>query len=186
MDDAAIIELYWMRSESAISETAKKYGAYCRKIALNILGNPEDSEECVNDAYLKTWDAIPPQRPVVFPSFLGRITRNISLNRYKARKTVKRGGGEVGLLLSELEECIPSAGDVESEYEAGRIAAAIDDFLYSAGRDNRLVFVRRYWFADSISAISERYGLSESNVKTMLFRTRGKLREHLEKEGISI
>lgn len=186
MDDAAIIELYWKRSESAISETAKKYGAYCKTIAMNILGNAEDSEECVNDAYLRTWNAIPPQRPVLFPPFLGRITRNASLNRYKARKTAKRGGGEVVLLLDELEECIPSASDVEAEYEAGQTAKAIEDFLITESKENRLVFMRRYWYADSISAIAKRFNISESNVKTMLFRTRNKLREYLEKEGISV
>jgi RNA polymerase sigma-70 factor (ECF subfamily) len=186
VDDAAIIELYWTRSESAINETAKKYGVYCKKVAMNILNNQEDSEECVNDTYHKTWDAIPPQRPELFSSFLGRITRNISLNRYKAQRTAKRGGGEVELLLDELEDCIPSNRSVEAEYEAGCVTKAIEDFLYLAGKEIRLVFVRRYWYADSISAISERYSISKSNVKTILHRTRVKLREHFEKEGIEI
>lgn len=186
MEDGEIIDLFWTRLESAISETENKYGAYCKTIAMNILGDREDSEECVNDAYLQTWNSIPPQRPKLLRPYLGRITRNISINRYKARGAKKRGGGEVKLLLSELEDCVPSGADVETEYEAGVIAKAISSFLYTAGSENRLVFVRRYWYADSIAAIAARYGLKESNVKTILFRTRNKLKEYLEKEGITI
>lgn len=186
MDDDIIIDLYWARSESAISETSKKYGGYCTKIAMNILQNREDSEECVNDTYLKVWNAVPPQRPTFFLSFLGRITRNISLNRYKERNAKKRGGSEVALLLSELEGCIPSRSNMEVEYETGLIAKAIDDFLYSIDSKNRIVFVRRYWYADSIASIASRFHMSESKVKSMLFRTRNKLRVYLEKEGVII
>ena len=115
MDDTMIIDLYWERSESAINETALKYGNYCTKIAMNILQSREDSEECVNDTYLKTWDAIPPQRPAKLSAFLGRITRNLSFNKYKARSTQKRGGTDIELLLSELEDCIPSSSSVEAD-----------------------------------------------------------------------
>lgn len=186
MDDDMIIDLYWARSESAISETAKKYGNYCAKIAMNILQDREDSEECVNDTYLKAWNAIPPERPVIFLSFLGRIARNLSLNKYKKRNTKKRGGNEVELLLSELESCIPSGSNVEAEYETGMIAKTIDNFLYSIDTENRIVFVRRYWYADSIASISARFNMSESKIKSMLFRTRNKLKAHLEKEGVTI
>ena len=192
MDDAAIIDLYWARSETAIDETAKKYGGYCAKIAMNILQNHEDSEECVNDTYLKTWDAIPPQRPAIFISFLGRITRNLSLNRYKERNTKKRGGNKngdenkVGLLLSELADCIPSGSNTETEYETELTAKTIDNFLYSVEQENRIIFVRRYWYADSVNSISERFNISESKVKSMLFRMRNKLKIYLEKEGVII
>ena len=186
MDDTAIIELYWTRSETAIEETDNKYGGYCTKIAMNILQNREDSEECVNDTYLKTWEAVPPQRPVIFISFLGRITRNLSLNKYKERNTQKRGGSEINLLLSELEDCIPSGNNTEAEYEASTITKTIDNFLYSVDSSNRIIFVRRYWYADSIESISKRFSMSESKVKSILFRTRSKLKNYLEKEGVMI
>jgi RNA polymerase sigma-70 factor (ECF subfamily) len=181
-----ILDLYWSRSESAISETALKYGNYCTKIAMNILQNREDTDECVNDTYLKTWNAIPPQRPEIFPSFLGKITRNLSLNKYKEQRTKKRGGYEVALLLDELEDCIPSGNSVEAEYEAGIIAKAIGSFLYSINTESRIIFVRRYWYVDSITCIATRFQMSESKVKSMLYRTRNKLRTYLEKEGITI
>ena len=151
---------------------------------MNILQSREDSEECVNDTYLKTWDAIPPQRPEKLSAFLGRITRNLSFNKYKARNTQKRGGAEMELLLSELEDCISSDRSVETEFEAGQLAKLIDSFLSSSKPENRIIFVRRYWYADSIAAISERFGMSESKVKSSLLRTRNKLKDHLEKEGV--
>ena len=184
MDDIKIIDLYWERSESAIDETALKYGNYCTKIAMNILQNREDSEECVNDTYLKVWDAIPPQRPTKLSAFLGRITRNLSFNRYTARSTQKRGGTDIELLLSELEECIPSVSSVEADYEAGQTARIIDAFLASAKPGNRIIFVRRYWYADSITEIASHFDMSESKVKSILFRTRNKLKDYLEKEGV--
>ena len=186
MDDNMIIDLYWTRSESAIGETSSKYGRYCTKIAMNILNDREDSEECVNDTYLSVWNAIPPQRPASFSAFLGRITRNLSLNKYKAQNAKKRGGTEIALILGELVDCVPSGNSVESEYEAGRIAKIIDGFLASAGAENRILFVRRYWHADSIKSIANRFSMSESKVKSSLFRTRAKLKEHLEKEGVEI
>ena len=186
MDDNMIIDLYWARSESAINETALKYGNYCLKIAMNILQNQEDSDECVNDTYLRAWNAIPPQRPTIFPSFLGKITRNLSLNKYRKQRTKKRGGYEVALLLDELEDCIPSGRSVEAEYEAGVIAKTIDSFLYSIDAESRIVFVRRYWYVDSIRSIAARFQMNESKVKSMLFRTRNKLKIYLEKEGMTI
>ncbi|HEY8349215.1 MAG TPA: RNA polymerase sigma factor [Clostridiales bacterium] len=184
MDDEMILDLYWARSESAISETANKYGSYCTKIAVNILQNSEDAEECVNDTYHKAWDSIPPQRPANFRAFLGRITRNLSLNRYKEQRTQKRGGDNITLIYSELEECIPSNSNVETEYESGLVAGAINSFLLTLDKESRIVFVRRYWYADPIQAIAERFGMSESKVKSMLFRTRKKLRAYLENEGV--
>jgi RNA polymerase sigma-70 factor (ECF subfamily) len=184
MDDEMILDLYWARSESAISETAKKYGSYCIRIAANILRNNEDAEECVNDTYHKAWDAIPPQRPSNFRAFLGRITRNLSLNRYKEQKTQKRGGDNIALIYSELEECIPSNSSVETEYESGIIVEAINSFLLTLDKDSRIIFVRRYWHAEPIQAIAACFRMSDSKVKSMLFRTRKKLRAYLENEGV--
>ena len=155
-------------------------------IAMNILRNEEDSEECVNDTYLKAWNAIPPQCPAIFSSFLGRITRNLSLDKYKARKTQKRGGDETALLLSELEDCVAAVQTIEDEFDAKLLEEAIETFLSAIPLDDRLLFVRRYWYADSIAGIAERFSISESKVKTTLFRTRNKLKNHLKKEGISI
>ena len=186
MTDSEIIDLFWARSESAISETAVQYGSYCTAIAMNILWNREDAEECVNDTYHSAWNAIPPQRPKVFSSFLGRITRNLSLDRYKARHAKKRSGDETELLLSELEECIPSGSSVDDEFEGKVLAEAIDSFLSAIKNDDRILFVRRYWYGDSISVIARRFSVSESRVKTSLFRTRAKLKTALERVGIDL
>ena len=184
MDDDMILDLYWARSESAINETAKKYGRYCSAIANNILRNNEDAEECVNDTYLKTWDTVPPQRPAIFRAFLGKIARNLSLNEYKKQKTKKRGGDEVALMYNELEDCVPSGNNVETEFESSLIIEAINSFLLSLENESRIVFVRRYWYADPIGAIAARFLMSESKVKSMLFRTRNTLKKHLENEGV--
>lgn len=186
MNDTEILNLYWARSESAISETARQYGSYCTAIAMNILRNNEDAEECVNDTYLKAWNAIPPQRPSILSSFLGRIARNISFDKYKARKAQKRSGDETALLLSELEDCIPDTHTVEDEFEANILEEAIENFLSTIQPNDRILFVRRYWYADSIAEISKRFDMSESKVKTSLFRTRNKLKQYLEKEGMTI
>ena len=184
MEDEKILDLYWARHESAINETANKYGSYCFAIATSILQNKEDAEECVNDTYLKTWDAIPPQRPSNIRLFLGKITRNLSLNKYKERRTKKHGGGEVALLFSELEDCIPSSNNVETEYESNQVIEAINSCLLSIDSESRVVFVRRYWYADTIQAIATRFQMSESKVKSMLFRARKKMKTYLEKEGV--
>jgi len=186
MDDETIINLYWERSESAIDETDKKYGNYCTQIAMNILHNKEDSEECVSDTYFKTWNSIPTQRPTILRAFLGQITRRLSLDKYKKRNTKKRGGNEVELIFSELDNCVSSTTNVEAEYETGSIAKIIDNFLDSIDSESRIIFIRRYWYADSISSIIERFGMSESKVKSMLFRTRNKFKTYLEKEEINI
>ena len=190
MDDDTIIDLYWTRSESAIDETAKKYGHYCAAIANNIVQNNEDAEECVNTTYLKTWESIPPQRPAVFRSFLGKITRNLALNKYKGLRAKKRGGGEIDLILDELEECVQSNNSsnnsIEIECESDLIVKAINSCLLSLDGESRTVFVRRYWYADPITAIAIRFQMSESKVKSMLFRTRKRLRVYLENEGVTL
>lgn len=186
MDDNQIIDLYWERSEFAINETSKKYGRYCNQIAINILANHEDTEECVNDTYLRAWNSMPENRPLFLSSFLGKITRNLALNKYKRRKADKRGGGEVELILHELEECITSDNSIEDTLETDRLAKIISNFLRTLNTDNMTVFVRRYWYSDSITLISKQFGISESKVKSILFRCRAKLKTYLESEDISL
>ena len=184
MDDTIIIELYQNRSETAIAETARKYGSYCLTIAANILKNREDAEECVNDTYYKVWEAIPPEQPVNFLAFIGRIIRNLSLDKYKAKKRKKRFGDEFSLLLSELEDSIPSGGNVENAVDEVLIGESIDGFLAGIDKESRVIFMRRYFYADSVKLIAERLSISESKVKSNLFRTRNKLKTHLESEGL--
>ncbi|MCX8132218.1 MAG: sigma-70 family RNA polymerase sigma factor [Clostridia bacterium] len=186
MEDSEIVQLYWNRIETAILETSLKYGKYCRKIAFNILSNDEDAEECVNDTYLKAWNSIPPNKPFALSSYLGKITRNLSLNKYKQSNAKKRGNGEVALALDELQECIPAVGSIEQELENDIIAQAINCFLWTLEKVECNIYLRRYWYLDSISAISEQYKISKSKVKSMLYRTRKKMRCYLEKEGITL
>lgn len=183
MDDERIVELYWARSEEAITETAAKYGPYCHYISYNILRSHEDAEECVNDTYVRAWNNMPPRRPNRLATFLGKITRNLSLNRHKTLHAVKRGGDEMALALAELEECV-GGSDVEEAVEERRLTACIDAFLASLSRSKRRVFVRRYWYLSPIEEIAAEYGMSESKVTSMLFRLRKQLRAELEKEGI--
>ncbi|MCL2056935.1 MAG: sigma-70 family RNA polymerase sigma factor [Oscillospiraceae bacterium] len=183
MEDIEIIDLYWSRSESAIMETAVKYGRYLMAIANNILTNENDSEECVNDAYLGAWNAMPSQRPNYLKAFLGKIARNIALGKYDYNKAKKRNS-EFDLILSELEGCVSSPESVESSFDEDETAKIISDFLRLQTDGNRGIFLRRYWYADSIGSIAVRFSMSESKVKSILFRMRGKLKIHLEKEGV--
>ena len=173
MDDKQILDLYWERSEAAISETSKKYGKYCRYIAFNILHNDEDSEECVNDTYLRAWNSIPPNRPSVLKTFLGKITRNLSLDRYELLNAKKRNGGQMPLVFDEIQECIESLDSTEN-------------FLSSLSLEQRKIFMRRYWYLSPIKEIATEYGMSESKIKMSLFRSRNELKKLLEKEGISV
>lgn len=184
MEDERIIDLYWARQEQAIVETDKKYGNYCRSISLHILNSQEDTEECVNDTWLRAWDSMPPKRPDFLAAFLGKIVRNLAISRYRMSHAKKRGSGETDLLLMELEECIPSVKSVEEEIEGKETAASIDRFLAEIDAESRAVFVRRYFYVDSIKEIAERFDVSESKVKSQLFRMRNRLKDHLEKEGI--
>jgi len=185
MEDHAIIELYWERSEDAISTTAAKYGGYCYTIAYNILSNNEDAEESVNDTWLAAWNTMPPRRPKLLAAFLGKMTRYISLDRWKNRTARKRGGGEVPLVLEELEECISGEDSVEKEYLQKEFAESLNQFVENLPDVERKVFLCRYWYMDSIETIAEHFGFSESKVASMLHRTRGKLRKMLEQEGIA-
>ena len=185
MEDRKIVDLYFERSETAISETQKKYGKYCYSIAYNILSSSLDAEECENDTYLRAWEAIPPERPRLLKSFLGRITRNLAFDRYDRDHALKRGGS-TELALEELSECIPSSDDGRDVSDEIALSEAINRFLGALPKQTRIVFLRRYWYLYSISDIAKDLGLSESNVKVMLMRTRRKFKDHLEKEGISI
>lgn len=181
--DEQIVELYWQRSESALSETAVKYGDYCRYIAYNILYSREDAEECVNDTYLDAWNSMPPHRPSILSTFLGKITRRISLDRWRRKHADKRGGGEMDLVFDELEDCIADGGNTESAMEQQEMARIIREFLDSLPAAERRVFLRRYWYMDSIAGIALDFDFTESKTASMLYRTRQKLRAKLESEG---
>ena len=183
MEDSKIIDLYWARAEEAINESQNKYGPYCGRIAFNILADRQDSEECVSDCFLKAWGAIPPARPSCLRTFLGRITRNLALDRYEMEHAQKRGGGELALALEELSECIGKEPDIDAHIEAAELTAILDRFLSALRPDVRKMFVRRYWYMDSIAGIAERYGFTESKVKTALLRARAELKIELSKEG---
>ncbi len=183
VEDNAIIELYWNRDDRAVSQTAEKYGVYCMKISQNILNNFSDSEENVNDTYLKAWNSIPPTRPKILSAYLGRIARNLALNRYKARHAKKRTGDEFSVSLDELSQCTPSGVSVEDEVQIKKLGQTINRFLSEQKEDVRAVFVCRYFNCDSIEEISSKSGFSQSKIKSILMRTRMKLRLCLEKEG---
>ena len=184
MKDEKIIELYFERNESAISETSEKYGKYLYKIAFNILSDNEDSEESVNDTYIGAWNSIPPEKPNILSAFLSKITRYISLNKYRAKRTQKRGGGEVDLAFEEIEECISKESNLYDEIETKELAKIISDYLKQLPKAERQIFVCRYYYLDSLSDISKHFGFSKSKVASMLHRTRKKILSHLEKEGV--
>lgn len=183
MDDKEIVELYWQRNEQAIKETADKYGAYCRKISLNILSDLSDSEENVNDAYMQAWLSIPPHKPDSLMAFLGKLTRNLALNRYKAINAKKRLWNQFAISLDELSDCTPSNIMVEQEVEIAELGKSISSFLYSQKEDIRNVFICRYFYCDSVEEISDRFGYSQSKIKSMLMRARIRLKSYLKKEG---
>ena len=185
MDDQKIVDLYWERSETAISETQKKYGKYCYHIAYTILYSNEDAEECVNDTYLRAWGAIPPARPSRLSTFLGKITRNLALDRWEKNHAQKRSGA-VELALDELSECIPDTGSELDPIDEIVLSDAINSFLAGLPLKTRQMFVRKYWYLSSTKDIARDVGMSESAVKVSLMRTREAFRLHLEKEGIVI
>lgn len=186
MEDKTIVELYWERDENAITETAAKYGRYCYAIAFNILSDAEDAKESVNDAYLNAWNSMPPHRPAFLSTFMGKITRFVSLKKWRERRTQKRGGGNVDLAFEELSDCIPANTMPDAELESKELAKMINAFLDELPVHEQKVFICRYWYFDSVSAISKQFGFSESKVKSMLHRTRKKLRSKLSEEGVII
>lgn len=184
LDDARIIELFWERSETAVAETEEKYGKYCRYIAYGILRDKAETEECVNDTWLSAWNSIPPTRPNKLSAFLGRITRNLSLNRRDKRLAKKRGGGRTALVLDELAECIPAPKNADRVVENIALTDALNRFLKSLTEEKRRIFLRRYWYMSPVKEIADEYGLTESKVKMTLLRTREELKAFLEKEEI--
>ena len=185
MEDDKILDMFFERDEKALHETERKYGRRLLYTAMNILNSNTDAEECVNDTLLKAWDAIPPCRPTMFGAFLAKITRNLSINKWKAKGAARRGGGEVDLLLSELKDCVPANNNTpEAEYESNIVTAEINSCLNSMEQTARAAFVLRYFHGESINCICERFDMSESKVKSLLFRVRKKLKAHLEKEGV--
>jgi len=185
MEDREIIGLYFARNEQAISETDLKYGALCRSLAMNILGIPEDAEECVSDTYHKTWLSIPPQWPANFRAFLAKITRNLSISRWRKLSAQKRGGAGADLLISELGECLHDPkGDPADAMEIQELSRSIDAWLRSLKEEDRYIFVRRYWYGEAVGDIEK--ALGTGNCAQKLHRLRLRLRSHLEKEGFAI
>ncbi len=183
MKDNDIVELYWKRSESAVTQSQKKYGGYCSVIAVNILGSKEDTEECVNDTWMKAWNNIPPVRPSRLSVFFGRITRNLAIDRYRRNKAEKHGGGQTALCLEELAECVGSSGEFSDDLI---LKDAINCFLHELSPDRRRIFMLRYWYMYPIKEIAEKINTSEGAVKMSLQRTRGSLKKFLEEEGFEI
>ena len=183
MEDAAIVDLYWQRDQQAIPETDRKYGRYCHAIAYNICTNHEDAEECVNDTWFRAWNLMPDKRPTILSTFLGTISRNYALDRYRSRTRQKRGGGETELALEELADCVPSRGGVEQQLEEQELEQAIDAFLSTLSASERKIFVARYWFVAPVKEIAGKLDCSPGKVKTTLYRLRGRLRAYLQEEG---
>ncbi len=183
MDDKTIVALYFLRNEDAIGLTEEKYGPYCYSIAYNILSNREDAQESVSDTYMAAWNSIPPRRPSVLSAFLGKLTRHISIDRWRQRTAAKRGGGEVAVALEELSECVAGLQNIELEYERKELMKAYTRFLKELPETERRVFLGRYWYMESIEAIANKFGFSQSKVKMLLQRTRIKLRLRFEEEG---
>lgn len=182
MEDSEIVALYWQRDESAVSETEEKYGALCRSVAGRILGSAEDAEECVNDALHQAWTSIPPQRPGRLGAWLGKVTRNLALNAWKRDRAQKRQGG-ITALLDELEECVPGPVTVEKELEDKELASVIDRWLRGRSREDRTLFLRRYWYGVELQELAEERGISPNRLAQKMFRLRRSLKQTLEKEG---
>jgi len=186
VEDIEIVELFFQRKESAVAAASEKYKAYCTSIAKNILGSSEDAEECVNDTFLAAWNSIPPQRPRVLSAYLGKLTRNSCLNRYKHRTAAKRGGGELPAVLDELAEIVGAGETVESTVENAELAEALNAFLRSLSPKKRSIFIRRYWFSASVPEIAVIHGMSEGAVSMALGRLRTSLRRYLEGRGYDL
>lgn len=186
MEDQRIVELYWSRDESAIGETDRKYGRYLNKIAYNILSNPQDSEESVNDTYLHAWNSMPPHKPGALSSYLAKITRRVSIDLFRRKNRDKRKGSEYALSLSELEDCISADGGPEEAINVQLLGEAINTFLRRQNEDVRNTFIGRYYFLDPVKEVARYCGLTESAAKSMLHRTRGRLRDYLKEEGFDL
>ena len=183
MEDEKIVAMYWDRDEQAIAESKKKYGSYCRTVAHNILFDPEDEEECINDTWLRAWNTIPPQKPALLSVFLGKITRNLAFDVYKKKHRDKRWQGELPLILDELSECLSGKDDLEGKVLADELKKTINEFLATLPENNRYMFILRYWYSESIRDIAKRFRKSENSITVMLSRIRGKLKEYLATMG---
>lgn len=186
MDDNEIVRLLWLRDESGLTALTKKYGSYCRAVAKNILRNPTDAEDCLNDAYMKIWNSIPPAMPRILSAFIAKITKNTALDMYAANHAAKRGGGELPLSFEELDDFVSGNSSPELNAEHKEMLAAINRFLATLSPDNRLLFVNRYWYYYSVSELAVAYEMTERAVVTSLSRTRKKLKEYLRKRGFEI
>ena len=184
MDDERIVDLYWARSEKAISETNAKYGSYCRTVAFNILADAQDAEECLNDTYMKAWNSMPDHRPSRLAPYLGKLTRWLSLSRLRQENSLKRGGGELPLALDELAEVLDSGEDTQRRLEIRELNRELRRLLDRLDKDERDVFLSRYWYLASSAEIAEKFGFTVSKVNTMLHRTRKKLYRQLKEEGL--
>ena len=183
MTDAQIVEMYWNRNEQAISVTSEKYGTYCYSVAYGILHNEEDSKESVNDTYMSAWNSMPPHKPEILKTFLGKITRRLSIDKWR-RKNAEKRGGEIAEVLDELSECISPSGDPIAETEKAMLDNTINTFVRELRDTEQRVFLCRYWYAEPVKDIAKRFGFSESKVKIMLMRTRNKLKARLDEEGL--
>lgn len=184
MKDKELVEMFLQRDENAIAQAKSEYQTYCVSIAQNILQSREDSEECVSDALLAAWNSIPPNKPDNIKAYLGKITRNLSFSRLRKQKAKRRGGGEITLALEELSQCLPGKSDVAKVVEDAQLGESINRFLLGCSARERSIFIRRYWYVDSVKSIAKRFSTSPNAVKMSLFRTRNKLKAFLEKEGI--
>ncbi len=184
MEDQAIIDLYWQRSDRAIAESDSKYGNYCGAIAANICGNQEDAEECVSDTWFTAWNQMPPRRPSILSAFFGAITRNQAINRVRSRQREKRGGGQMDLVLSELEECLAAPDDVEKTVEMQELMRAVRKFVGTLREEDRTLFLARYYYMAPVAQIAQRLRCSESKVKTTLYRLRKQLKKKLKEDEL--
>ena len=183
MEDSQIVSLYWDRNETAFAQTEKKYGVYLSKIAYNILADREDTQESVNDTYLAAWNSIPPHRPSILSTYLGKLTRRISIDLFRKKNSQKRSAGEYALSLEELEECISGGNSTEEAVALSQLSHSIEQYLRSISQDARNVFLCRYYYLDSVKQIAATCSMTESKVKVLLHRTRQGLHNHLKKEG---
>ncbi len=186
MDDGKIVQLYWDRDEQAITESSAKYGPYCHAIAYHILANDRDSEECVNDTWLHAWNAMPPHKPSVLSVFLGKITRNLSFDRYRSLHRDKRGGGSFDAVLEELAECVSGREDPESSWQAKELAGEIQAFLNTLPAEKKYLFILRYWYAEDLKGLAERFQMNTNQISVTLHRIRKNLRAYLLERGYDL
>ena len=185
MEDERIVELFWQRDEDAVTQTERKYGAYCYAVAFNVLSVREDAEECVSDAYRRAWDSIPPERPKLLRAWLGKVTRNLALNLWNKNHTQKRYSG-FEQLFGELEDCVPASGNVERSVDSAELGRVISEWLREQSELDRVLFVRRYWQGEALNALADEWGVSQNKLAQKMLRLRRSLRSALEREGVEI